>query len=469
MSNPEAILKLGIEAAREGDREQARSLFTLLTREEPDNVQGWLWLAGVAEGPDQRRIALEEALRIEPDNEMAVKGLQAMGVDVDALIQSRSPMAVAVGAPEMVVPVASYAPLARDLTDEERYAAELDAAFDDYDAPAPPANTAGRVTADDMINDDPPPVTNARGRGRPVAARQPSYRRMNRTVDDDDDDTVVASSGPSPMLRWLLGAIAALVVLFTILYFVSQPSTQVATGPTVIPAGTLTMGGSGVNAIPTAGPLDPLATIDPNAPIATIDSAAPVTTIDPNTPVATVDPNAPVATIDPTAPVATVDPVVPAATAAVVPPTGVVAPEQAQPAIIAAGTNATYEGWEYTLFPNVQHAAIGNTIGNLRANGQYVVVLVVIRNNTGSAQVVPADFFVLKDDQGRVYNVAADAANAYVVRGVNADLGLADQVSSNNVPTSIPLIFDVPAGASNLVLFARPNPAQGWQAVTAVR
>jgi hypothetical protein len=79
MADANEILQLGIEAARDGNREEARNLFTLLTRQEPDNIQGWLWLAGVSDTADQRRAALERAIEIDPQNEMALRGLRAMG------------------------------------------------------------------------------------------------------------------------------------------------------------------------------------------------------------------------------------------------------------------------------------------------------------------------------------------------------------------------------------------------------
>ena len=66
MAESDTILQLGIEAAREGNREEARNLFGLLTRQEPDNAQAWLWLAGVADGPEQRRAALERAVELDP-------------------------------------------------------------------------------------------------------------------------------------------------------------------------------------------------------------------------------------------------------------------------------------------------------------------------------------------------------------------------------------------------------------------
>src|SRR5918912_1046231 len=80
MAESDTLLELGIEAAREGRREDARNFFGLLTRQEPNNAQAWLWLAGVAEGPDDRRHALERVVELDPTNEMAIKGLQAMGV-----------------------------------------------------------------------------------------------------------------------------------------------------------------------------------------------------------------------------------------------------------------------------------------------------------------------------------------------------------------------------------------------------
>ncbi|WP_413228755.1 tetratricopeptide repeat protein, partial [Chloroflexus sp.] len=58
MADPDSILQLGVEAARKGEKDEARKLFRLLTREHPENIQGWLWLAGVAEDREERQAAL---------------------------------------------------------------------------------------------------------------------------------------------------------------------------------------------------------------------------------------------------------------------------------------------------------------------------------------------------------------------------------------------------------------------------
>ena len=98
MADANEILALGMDAARDGNREEARNLFTLLTRQDPDNIQAWLWLAGVSDDPRQRRSALERALEIDPQNDMALRGLRALnGVQggdrrsiVDAVKQTTS-------------------------------------------------------------------------------------------------------------------------------------------------------------------------------------------------------------------------------------------------------------------------------------------------------------------------------------------------------------------------------------------
>lgn len=98
MADANEILALGMDAARDGNREEARNLFTLLTRQDPDNIQAWLWLAGVSDDPRQRRAALERALEIDPQNDMALRGLRALnGINggdrrgiVDAVKQTTS-------------------------------------------------------------------------------------------------------------------------------------------------------------------------------------------------------------------------------------------------------------------------------------------------------------------------------------------------------------------------------------------
>ena len=97
MIESESLLKLGIKAAREGNQDEARQLFRMLTRQEPDNSQAWLWLAGVAENHAERQAALERVLTLDPMNEMAQKALQALGVLVPAVAVTKDQSAISPG------------------------------------------------------------------------------------------------------------------------------------------------------------------------------------------------------------------------------------------------------------------------------------------------------------------------------------------------------------------------------------
>ena len=96
----------------------------------------------------------------------------------------------------------------------------------------------------------------------------------------------------------------------------------------------------------------------------------------------------------------------------------------ANPQPVGIGTQLSANGWSYT-FPrfSTYAAVLGPQIGDATAQGTYMVVLVSVANNTGSDQPLPPDFFVLKDAQGPVYDQLTQLSDAYVIRGVNADIG----------------------------------------------
>ena len=59
-------------------------------------------------------------------------------------------------------------------------------------------------------------------------------------------------------------------------------------------------------------------------------------------------------------------------------------------------------------------------------------------------------------------------SSAYVQPGINADIGMETPVPANGTFTSVPLLFDIEHGATNLTLFARPKPDQGWPVLDSV-
>ncbi len=445
MAESDTILQLGIEAAREGNREEARNLFGLLTRQEPDNAQAWLWLAGVADGPEQRRAALERAVELDPTNEMAVKGLQAMGVHptakLDETVVPSTPAAAAAAAePE------------RPMTDEERYAAELDSAFDDYDSV--PRSETPRRDFDDSAEVLGGTAAADRATSSVRSARERSAARRAGTPirsDDDDEMRVVPASRPNNLLWLLVGLIALLLIGYLAYRFLFNRNggTETAGNPATVVATAAAGAGTGQEGTPvptlegSTGGTGIMTGTNGITPTTTLTGTVGIT---------------PTATLTDTTGATPAPAPAPPAPAAVVPAPA--ANPNAQP--VSLGTQLDANGWIFT-YPDASYVLVrGKQIGSFTAQGTYLHVLVWVGNNTGTAQPIPAGFFALKDAQGNVYVGQPQVSSAAIQRGVNADASMEDPIPANGVLTSVYLVFDVPPGTQGLFLFAAGKNDQGW-------
>ena len=70
------LLVRGKQAAMSGQRELARETLAHVVYLDPGNAEGWLWLSGVVDQPEQVRYCLERTLRIEPHNSRALRGIE---------------------------------------------------------------------------------------------------------------------------------------------------------------------------------------------------------------------------------------------------------------------------------------------------------------------------------------------------------------------------------------------------------
>lgn len=75
------LLHQGIAAARGGQRDAARSILQNVVRMDPRNEIGWMWLSSVASDDSERLFCLKKLLEVNPQNEFALKGLRALGVE----------------------------------------------------------------------------------------------------------------------------------------------------------------------------------------------------------------------------------------------------------------------------------------------------------------------------------------------------------------------------------------------------
>ena len=65
----------GIARAKAGEHERARELLLRVVEHDERNAPAWLWLSGVVESLEDRRVALENVLALEPENALAQAGL----------------------------------------------------------------------------------------------------------------------------------------------------------------------------------------------------------------------------------------------------------------------------------------------------------------------------------------------------------------------------------------------------------
>jgi tetratricopeptide (TPR) repeat protein len=70
------LLQQGIAAAKAGQDEQARKALLKVLEVDERNEQAWLWLSGVVEPLEEKRICLENVLAINPDSSHAQIGLR---------------------------------------------------------------------------------------------------------------------------------------------------------------------------------------------------------------------------------------------------------------------------------------------------------------------------------------------------------------------------------------------------------
>ncbi|HEY6072743.1 MAG TPA: tetratricopeptide repeat protein, partial [Anaerolineales bacterium] len=68
-----------VEALRHGNKARARELLTLLLKTEQSNATYWVWLSAAVDNQKERLYCLQTALKLEPENASAKRGLILLG------------------------------------------------------------------------------------------------------------------------------------------------------------------------------------------------------------------------------------------------------------------------------------------------------------------------------------------------------------------------------------------------------
>ena len=69
------LTQQGIAALKAGDKPQAAHLLRLAIQDNPKDVQAWLWLSGAVDTVEERVESLQAVLRLDPNNQVAARGL----------------------------------------------------------------------------------------------------------------------------------------------------------------------------------------------------------------------------------------------------------------------------------------------------------------------------------------------------------------------------------------------------------
>jgi Flp pilus assembly protein TadD len=79
MPNTSDLLQQGIAYAKVGQREEARSILLQVVELDEQNESAWLWLSSVVDSDDDKAVALENVLALNPNNKWAKRGLRLLG------------------------------------------------------------------------------------------------------------------------------------------------------------------------------------------------------------------------------------------------------------------------------------------------------------------------------------------------------------------------------------------------------
>ena len=72
------LLQSAIAAAKTGQSQKARDLLMQVLETDERNIKAWIWMSSVVDDPEERQICLENVLAIDPNNQMAQKGLSLL-------------------------------------------------------------------------------------------------------------------------------------------------------------------------------------------------------------------------------------------------------------------------------------------------------------------------------------------------------------------------------------------------------
>src|ERR1043165_2826236 len=75
MAENDAVFQEAVEALRTGNKSRARELLTGLLKTDQNNATYWVWMSATVETAKERIYCLQTALKLDPENATAKRGL----------------------------------------------------------------------------------------------------------------------------------------------------------------------------------------------------------------------------------------------------------------------------------------------------------------------------------------------------------------------------------------------------------
>src|SRR5512143_980992 len=75
MAEDDVVFQEAVEALREGKKARARELLTGLLKTDQNNATYWVWMSATVDSPKERIYCLQTALKLDPENATAKRGL----------------------------------------------------------------------------------------------------------------------------------------------------------------------------------------------------------------------------------------------------------------------------------------------------------------------------------------------------------------------------------------------------------
>ncbi len=149
------------------------------------------------------------------------------------------------------------------------------------------------------------------------------------------------------------------------------------------------------------------------------------------------------------------------------PPTATATPAPPyQPTPMPLGNVQTYGLWQGTLALPDHVQWLDEPLDGVQPQGRLLVAVMTISNLTGEPRPIPADLFILVDQQLNFYRPLPGASTRFLDsfgRGVVGDLALEDAIPAGGTLVSVPLLFDVPVDQQSFVLMLGEYSDTGWQ------